>query len=67
MKQDTAPISNTMKVSDSLIERAMLTLDDYLNAGCKETRKQAAENGKFQSIASLRPHLEKITTIECPF
>ena len=47
MKQDTAPISNTTNVSDSLIERAMLTLDDYLNAGCKETRKQAAENAKF--------------------
>ena len=34
-------------VSGSLLERAMLTLDDYLNAGCKETRKQAAENAKF--------------------
>lgn len=34
-------------VSGSLLERAMLTLDDYLNAGCKKTRKQAAENAKF--------------------
>jgi hypothetical protein len=34
-------------VSVSLIERAMLTLDDYLNAGCKKTRKQAAEDAKF--------------------
>lgn len=32
---------------DSLLERAMLTLDDYLNAGCKATRKQAAENAKY--------------------
>jgi hypothetical protein len=47
MKPKTAPISNTTNVSDSLIERAMLTLDDYLNAGCKETRKQAAENAKL--------------------
>lgn len=35
------------RVSGSLLERAILTLDDYLNAGCKETRKQAAENAKF--------------------
>lgn len=33
--------------SDSLLERAMLTLDDYLNAGSKEKRSQAAENAKF--------------------
>lgn len=33
-------------VSGSLLERVMLALDDYLNAGCKETRKQAAEKAK---------------------
>ena len=40
-------ISSNSHVSGSLLERAMLTLDDYLNAGCKKTRKQAAENAKF--------------------
>lgn len=35
------------KVKGSMLERALLTLDDYLNAGCKETRKKAAENAKF--------------------
>jgi GH35 family endo-1,4-beta-xylanase len=34
-------------VSGSLLERAMLALDDYLNAGFKQSRKQAAENAKL--------------------
>lgn len=41
------PALNKTDVSGSLLERTMLTLDDYLNAGCKETRKQAAEKAKF--------------------
>jgi len=41
------PTLNKADVSGSLLERAMLTLDDYLNAGCKETRRQASENAKF--------------------
>jgi len=44
---DMNPQLNIGAVSGSLLERAMLTLDDYLNAGCKKTRKQAAENAKF--------------------
>lgn len=41
------PALNKVDVSGSLLERAMLALDDYLNAGCKEKRKQAAEKAKF--------------------
>ncbi len=33
--------------NEQLLELAMLALDDYLNAGCKETRKQAAEKAKI--------------------
>ena len=33
-------------VDSSLIARTMLTLDDYLNAGDKETRRRAAEKAK---------------------
>ena len=44
-------VKNTMKnilnkEEDNLLQRAMEALDDYLNAGCKETRKKAAENAK---------------------
>ena len=33
--------------NSSLLDRAMLTLDDYLNAGDKESRGKARENAKF--------------------
>lgn len=31
----------------SLLQRAVEALDDYLNAGCKKTRKQAAKKAKI--------------------
>jgi hypothetical protein len=34
-------------VSDSLLDRAMLVIDDYLNAGCKTTRGLAAEKARL--------------------
>ena len=33
-------------IEDSLTERAMLALDDYLNAGSKEERAKASEGAK---------------------
>ena len=33
-------------VSVSLLERAVESLDDYLNAGCKDTRKDASDKAK---------------------
>jgi len=33
--------------SDSLLQRAIMTLDDYLNSGCKETRQIASKNAKY--------------------
>jgi hypothetical protein len=47
LNESENPALNKTDVSGSLLERAMLALDDYLNAGCKKTRKQAAENAKF--------------------
>ena len=38
-----------------------------LNMKLKNRCKGYYINGKFQSIASLRPRLEKITTMESPF
>lgn len=38
--------NQTVEQNGSLLKRAIDALDDYLNAGCKETRKQAAENAK---------------------
>jgi hypothetical protein len=35
------------QVNHSLLERAMLTLDDYLNAGDKESKRLAAENARY--------------------
>lgn len=41
------PALSKADVSGSLLERAMLVLDDYLNAGCKEKRKDAAKKAKL--------------------
>ena len=37
---------NTPSGSVSLLERAVESLDDYLNAGCKDTRKDASDKAK---------------------
>jgi hypothetical protein len=33
--------------SSLLLNRSIMALDDFLNAGCKETRRKAAENAKL--------------------
>ena len=38
---------NNTFTNNSLLDRAMMALDDYLNAGCKKTRRKAAEKAKL--------------------
>jgi len=35
------------EIVNSLLEQAMIALDDYLNAGCKEERQKASEKAKL--------------------
>lgn len=47
LKDDLGNMSTEREIVNSLLERAMLALDDYLNAGCKEERQKASEKAKL--------------------